>query len=33
MKNKKRILGNILLSVLVIITLFFLVTVTMNLGT
>jgi len=32
MKNKKKILGNILLSVLVIVTLFFLVTVTMNLG-
>jgi len=33
MKNKKKIFGNILLSVLVIITVFFLVTVTMNLGT
>jgi len=32
MKNKKKIIGNILLSVLVIITVFFIITVTMNLG-
>jgi hypothetical protein len=32
MKNKKKIWGNILLSVLVIITVIFLVTAAMNLG-